>query len=125
MKYFTLEELGAEKKNQFHPGFIKHLDSLREAVGRPFVITSGARSAKYNKEIGGALSSLHIWDKPMRQGQRGCMAVDVAVTTPSFKVEVAMIALPLGWSVGVNDKKRFIHLDRRVDIGAKQALFSY
>lgn len=36
------------------------LDPLREAVGRPVVVSSGFRSAMVNKAIGGASSSQHV-----------------------------------------------------------------
>lgn len=125
MKFFTLEELGAESGDWFHPGFLKDLDFLRESVGVPFMVTSCARSLKYNKKIGGSRRSTHIWDRPQRPGQKGCGAVDVAVPYPGFKPAVANIALPMGWSIGINDDKGFIHLDRRTDWGEAQALFSY
>lgn len=125
MKFFTLGELGAEDEGQFHPDFLKKLDFLRHTVQRPFIVTSCARSKKHNEEVGGSKRSLHIWDYPQRDYQEGCMAIDLHVIEPSFKVSVAEIAIALKWSIGINDKKRFIHLDRRFDIGLPQAIFSY
>lgn len=125
MRYFTLEEFNAEDESQFHPGFLNEADNLRHKVGWPFILTSGIRSLEYNMKIGGSSRSLHIWDKPQRPYQRGCMAMDVAVGHPSFKMAVSKIALEEGWSLGINDRKKFIHLDRRVDLGENQAIFSY
>lgn len=125
MKYFTLNELGATTEAQFHPGSLDHLDDLRHHVARPFHITSGARTEKRNAEVGGTQKSFHICDKPQHTGQKGCMAFDIAIPDPSFKVELVKTALLLGWSVGINDKKRFVHVDRRTDIGLPQAVFSY
>jgi uncharacterized protein YcbK (DUF882 family) len=125
MKYFTLYELGAESEGQFHPGFISKLETLRIGVERPFIVTSCARSQDYNKTIGGHPRSLHIWDKPQHERQKGCMAIDIHVLDMDFKVEVVKMALLLGWSVGINDDKRFLHLDRRTDIFKPQTLFTY
>lgn len=125
MKYFTLDELRAKSEDEFHSGFLEKLDYLRDMVASPFHVTSCARTKAYNKKIGGSSRSLHISDKPVRDGAEGCMAVDIAVTSRVFKVNVIKTALALGWSVGVNDKKRFLHLDRRVDIGEEQTVFSY
>lgn len=125
MKHFTLQELGAETEDQFHPGFLDELDILRQGVGLPFIVTSCARSQAHNRAIGGNPRSAHIWDKPQRRGQKGCGAIDIKVPNPQFKPEVAKVALLTGWSVGINDKKHFMHLDRRTDWGEPQALFEY
>ena len=125
IKHFTLSELGAKSEDDFHPNFLKELEILRVAVGMPFNVTSCARTAAYNKKVGGVPRSLHITDKPARTGQLGCMAIDVAVLSRPFKVELIKCALLLGWTVGVNDKKRFVHLDRRVDINLEQTVFTY
>ena len=36
------------------------LDQMREDFGRPFVITSGARSPEHNTTVGGATDSAHL-----------------------------------------------------------------
>lgn len=125
MRFFTLSELGAEREDQFHPGFLDELDSLRDVVGLPFIINSGARTRAHNAKVGGTPKSLHIWDEPQNPGQKGCMAVDVHVPHPSFKLSVVRPALQMGWSCGINDKAHFIHLDKRVMIGMPQAIFAY
>lgn len=125
MKYFTLKELGATSEDQFHPGFLQKLDELRHQVGSPFYVTSGIRSKAHNADVGGKEKSLHIWDEPGYSGQKGSMAVDIAIKHPAFKLELVKTALLTGWSVGINDKKRFVHVDRRTDIGLPQAVFSY
>lgn len=125
MKYFTFQELGAKSEEEFHPGFLQHLDDLRHQVAQAFHITSGARTKKHNAEVGGKEKSFHICDEPQNPGQLGCMAVDIACPHPAFKLELVKTALLLGWSVGINDKKRFVHVDRRTDIGLPQAVFSY
>ena len=49
--------------------FIRWLDSVREFAGVPIHITSDARSAEHNAEVGGASDSAHV-DVP-------CNAVDI------------------------------------------------
>ena len=127
MKYFKLEELGATSENFFHTGFLEKLDFLREKVNKPFYVTSCARSFQRNRLVGGALRSLHVYDVPAYHelGQKGCMAVDIKIQNPQFKVLLIETALLYGWSVGINDKKNFVHLDRRIDLGLPKAIFSY
>lgn len=121
--YFTEDELGSF--DHYDSKFLAELCQLRHTVARPFIITSGARTKEYNARIGGAKKSLHIWDYPQRKGQKLCMAVDIKILDPAFKVEVVKIGLLTGWSIGLNFKKRFIHLDRRVDLGEEQTIFGY
>lgn len=125
LKHFTFKELGATGRIDFHPDFLEQLETLRTNVAMPFIVTSCARTLSYNARVGGHERSLHISDKPMRENQHGCMAIDVAIQSREFKVELIKSALLLGWSVGINDKKRFIHLDRRSDIGLPQTVFTY
>ena len=125
MKYFTLKELGAESVDEFHTGFLDELETLRIEVDAPMHVTSCSRSRFRNTSIGGSSKSLHIWDDCQRNGQNGCMAIDVAMCNPIYRTLVVKKALALGWSVGLNFKKGFIHLDRRVDIGEPQVIFGY
>ena len=75
MKYFTLQELTksatAQRKGiDNSPGSAamanlvalveKVLDPLREAYGKPIIVTSGYRCEKLNKAVGGATSSQHV-----------------------------------------------------------------
>lgn len=75
MKHFTLDELthsqAAARKglsNDPDAAACEHLqalvdnvlDPLREALGRPIVISSGYRSPAVNKAVGGASSSQHV-----------------------------------------------------------------
>lgn len=125
MRYFTLSELGATSEDDFHPGFLQSFDDLRHHINSSFYVTSCARSRVHNSKVGGTNKSFHIFDEPQHKGLKGCMAADVAMKTPSFRVEVVKTALLMGWSVGLNFKKQFIHLDRRGDVGQKQTIFSY
>lgn len=75
MKYFTIEELSfsqtASRKNidNTPDGRVRAnltalvaniLDPLREAYGKPIIVTSGYRCAKLNKAVGGVKNSQHL-----------------------------------------------------------------
>lgn len=75
MKYFTIKELTASstakrKGIDNRPtqevttalvALVENvLDPLRQAYGKPIVVTSGYRCAKLNKVVGGASSSQHV-----------------------------------------------------------------
>lgn len=74
MKYFTFKELtasatakrkgidnnpSAEIRNNLQALVDNILDPLREAYGKPIIVTSGYRSVKLNKAVGGAANSQH------------------------------------------------------------------
>lgn len=76
MKYFTIEELTASatakrlgisnKPTAEITASLERLvdnvlDPLREAWGAPIIVTSGYRSVKLNKAVGGAKSSQHCY----------------------------------------------------------------
>ena len=54
-KYFRAHEIRGLK-----PKLVDMLDVARELAGIPFVITSGKRSYKENKEVGGVEESSHL-----------------------------------------------------------------
>ncbi len=105
------------------PGFAEHLVRLRLAWDRPMVPTSCCRSASYNVKVGGHLASLHVYDSPV-QPSGGTCAVDIRVANGTEARELAMLAMRLGWSVGV-PKSGFLHLDRRDIAGLARSLFGY
>lgn len=123
--YFTYKELAckATGKIVLAEGFAEKLVELRERFNKPMVITSCCRSSEYNRKIGGAENSFHIYDYP-RYGLIGTCAVDVAIHDPTDKGNLIAIAWQLGWSIGVH--KNFVHLDRRADYTQlKQRVFGY
>lgn len=82
--------------------FVRHLDMLRTDLGFPLIITSGFRTPKHNKEVGGVDSSAH---------EKG-WAADIAA--PSARIKFLIVATILKRSypiqrIGVGD--RFVHLD--------------
>lgn len=75
MKYFTIQELTksatAQRKGIDNAPSVqvranltalieKVLDPLREAYGKPIIVTSGYRCERLNRAVGGAASSQHV-----------------------------------------------------------------
>lgn len=75
MKYFTIQELtksatakrkgidntpSKEVANSLCALVDKILDPLREAYGKPIIVTSGYRCLRLNQAVGGAASSQHV-----------------------------------------------------------------
>lgn len=104
--------------------FMDHLQRLRHNFAIPMHVTSGCRTAAHNGSIGGKSKSFHICDDELGRGQQGCLAVDVAVSGAD-RGRLFGLAWHKGWTIGWNNEKRFLHLDRRVDIDWKQTTFGY
>lgn len=81
------------------------LQELRDKIGAPLIISSGYRSESYNRKIGGAKFSYHIYGK----------AADVYCNYYSAK-DIAHWAQPL-WlnGIGLYTNENFVHLDVRRD----------
>lgn len=95
--------------------FMRRLQMLRNLYRKPLQITSGFRTAAYNKQIGGAANSWHLKGK----------AADILIAGADA-YELMGLALAVGFKgVGIQQKgvwgARFIHLDLRDD----PALWSY
>lgn len=71
MKYFTIQELSKtdtkifnvpaqEERENLIALTEKVLDPIREAIGKPIVVTSGYRSTAVNKKVGGSSTSQHV-----------------------------------------------------------------
>lgn len=61
-KYFSKKEFSCKccGRIRIDNRLLDALESLRELVGLPIIITSGYRCAKHNKNIGGAADSYHV-----------------------------------------------------------------
>jgi hypothetical protein len=127
-EHFTDTELacrcGCGLKN-FHPGFLEELETLREVFGKPMNLNSACRCTSHNTAVGGHARSLHVGDAAMHAGQQGTLAVDVVATDGEYRGQLFAVAWDLGWSIGWNAKKGFLHLDKRVLIGLPHTTFDY
>jgi len=116
-KYFTHAEIACKHcgKAKVMDSFATKLVELREAWGRPMIITSCCRCFEHNKNIGGAAKSFHVFDSPKTTGINATCAADISVKNMDGKTRWAFVNLAFkhGWSVGVH--KSFIHIDRRSD----------
>ena len=102
-KYFKLEDFDCQEtgENEMDVEFIEALDSLREACGFPFNITSGYRSKDHSIEKAKATVGTHA------QG----IAADIKVSGGSERLAIVKHASAMGMSVGV--AKTFVHVDTR------------
>jgi hypothetical protein len=114
MKYFSKLELACKGSGivLLAEGFEDKLVELREAYARPMYVNSCCRSLAHNITVGGHPKSSHIYDHPKREF-KGTYGIDIRMKNSADRAELILLALQLGWCVGVN--KTFLHLDRRRD----------
>lgn len=112
-KHFTKDELSCRGSGEYsyEGGFIAELQELREECGFPFNITSGCRAADYNAAIGGHPNSLHLTWNPY-YGVHAC-AIDMVLPSSEQLAILVELALEREFSVGLNKKHNFVHLDMR------------
>lgn len=99
---------GIKYRDKLDPILLKNLDKLEKALGSEVWVTSDYRSPAYNKKVGGAKKSQHMYGK----------AVDI--TRNSFKQspeEFEQIARSVGFR-GIGFYDTFVHADVR-DYDAK------
>ena len=106
-------------------GFRGELNALREEFGFPMKVSGPGRCKAHNTAINGHPRSLHIMDEPQHPGQEGCLGVDIATVDGAYRGRLFSVAWKRGWSIGWNGPRKFLHLDRRVDIGLPQTSFDY
>ncbi len=90
------------KSRGLHPRLRHLLTKVRSHYGRPIVVTSGCRSNRHNRRIGGAKRSMHL----------KCMAADIkvsGVSKGSLRRYVASMAGRGG--VGTYCGRSIVHLD--------------
>ena len=100
---FSFKELACQETGEIALpiDFLKELQKLRDAYGKPMIITSGYRSPQHSIE-----------SKKSSPGYHSKGAVDVAVSGEDA-IQLLKTALNLGWTgIGINTPS-FIHLDRR------------
>ena len=105
LRYFTIDEFDCQEtgENRMEPEFLDKLDTLREACGFPFIITSGFRHpTKHPIEKAKPIPGTHA------QG----IACDIRATTGSERHTIVKHAMNLGFR-GIGVAKTFIHVDTR------------
>ncbi|MGW8177367.1 MAG: YcbK family protein [bacterium] len=104
VKHFTRMEFLCPccKKEDMDEDFVYRLDRIRTSVGRPLIVNSGWRCAKYNasKKVGGKKNSAHLIGR----------AADIRMVDSGLRFLFYEMARDLGFNrfgVGTN----FIHID--------------
>ena len=125
---FTREELRSPDTEiiRMDSEFVQKLALTRIALGLPMYITSACRSKSYNDEIKGHPRSSHVYDEPYRPYD-GCAAIDSSIANYTIRdmSRLIHIAALHRLSVGLNLKKKFVHLDARCLVGLNTRLFFY
>ena len=123
---FTRRELACPKTGiiLLDMNFAVAYPYLRHQWGDALYPNSVCRSPEHNEAIDGHPRSLHLIDNPVHPTD-GAMAADNQWRNwrSARKLRFAQLAWRLGWSLGLHDG--FIHIDRRVDVGLPQKVFTY
>lgn len=116
-KNFTYEELKCPTTGEakFEGDTLDRLQMLRDTLGKPMVITSGARTTVHNEWLQSrgypaSPNSFHLINNP--KYSTDCCAFDVSITSGVDRSKLVKLALDQGWSVGA--AKTFIHIDLRL-----------
>lgn len=96
---FDCQETG---ENEMDPEFIRRVDELRSAVGRPLYVTSGYRSPRHSIEVKKSKPGTHA------QG----IACDIKVSNGVERRQLVKQAFYLGFT-GIGVAKTFVHVDVR------------
>lgn len=104
-KYFSKAEFRCREtqENNVTEELIMALDTLRERVGFPLIVTSGFRSVNHSAEINKKSPGTHT---------RG-IAADLKVTNGFERMNIVHEALKMEVFSGIGIHKDFIHLDMR------------
>ena len=96
---FDCQETG---ENEMDPEFIRKVDELRSAVGRPLYVTSGYRSPTHSIEAKKSQPGTHAHG----------IACDIKVSGGAERRELVKQAFYLGFT-GIGVAKEFVHVDTR------------
>ena len=104
MRYFNIKEFDSPDKKDsgmlMSPNTLLMLDEARHLAGVPFKITSGYRTRRHNKLVGGVNGSSHT---------KG-LAVDIRCKSSADRFKIITSALDVGFSrIGISGN--FVHLD--------------
>ena len=100
---FTAREMASKREGELliDPPSMDRLQTLRNNLARPMVITSAYRSAAHNKAVGGASASLHMEGK----------AFDVVVGNHDPHAFIAAARTAGFTGIGTYPRQGFIHID--------------
>lgn len=104
LKYFKISDFDCQEtgENGMKEEFLVKLDTLREACGFPFIITSGYRSPKHSIEARKIKPGMHSTG----------LAADIRIGNGVDRYTIVQKALELGFT-GIGVAKTFIHVDIR------------
>jgi len=115
-KFFTEAEFEDTMTGELElqPGFIDHLDILREKYGKPMVVTHGCRSDEklewlLRRGYAASKDSFHLMDN--KKYKTKTCALDIARPNAKDLHDLIRWAIYFGWTIGI--AKTFIHLDLR------------
>jgi len=107
-QYFKREEFLCPccKQEQMKQEIVDILTILRGEIGKSFIITSGWRCEKRNKEVGGTPDSPHLLGLAI-----DFYCPDLDILALFTKVENAIKKFGWGVRIGLNVFKKFLHID--------------
>lgn len=104
-RFFCLDEFECPccHRVMLHLVLLRKLSALRQAIGRPLIITSGYRCKQYNRKVHGVKTSYHLFG----------LAVDVTVPSMNMSNLLKYAKNIMFGGIGIYDN--FLHLDIRSD----------
>lgn len=108
-RYFDIEDFECPccKENNIDLKLILMLDSARHIAGIPFIINSGCRCKKHNKEVDGKIDSEHLIEDE-KGDKKKCTGADIKVKNSHERFLITMALGKVGFN-RIGTGKNFIH----------------